>query len=188
MRHVEGHAVAKAETMDDRSVRFGARIAALVGSMLLLIGAASLWFTAEKGQTGTSPGTLAIAENSTTAVLEQAADPDATVLTIPAPAAPKTREGKRLARIDRNDDGLVQQSEFLAQRRRNYDRLDKDGDGRLSFAEYAASGIEKFATADGDGNGILNPAEYAGTAPPPRKPTAVASRQCPPCTLAQAED
>lgn len=94
------------------------------------------------------------------------------------PAKPRTREEKRFARADRDDDGRITRDEYLVARRRNYDKLDSDGDGRLSFAEYAASGIDKFTGADTDGDGRLIPAEFATTAPKARKTAARAP--CPP--------
>lgn len=171
--------------MSETPPRSSTRIAALAGALLLAAGAIGLWLSS--GQTRASPGAPApVRAEATATPAGYPAEPEP-LLDAPEPERAQTREEKRLARIDRNDDGAVQQAEFLAQRRRNYDKLDTNGDGRLSFAEYAASGIAKFGTADADGNGILNAAEYATTAPPPRKSSASASRQCPPCALAQAD-
>jgi hypothetical protein len=77
----------------------------------------------------------------------------------------KTREQKRFSRYDKNKDGKVEQDEYLAARRRNFDKLDLDHNGALSFAEYAAKGIEKFDSAGGR-KGWLSEAEFATTAPP----------------------
>jgi Ca2+-binding EF-hand superfamily protein len=90
---------------------------------------------------------------------------------LPAPT-PKSREEKRFARADRDDDGIVSPAEFVAARRRNFDKLDANGDGRLSFEEYAAEGFRKFAAADVNGDGRLNAAEFATTARPPASRTA----------------
>ncbi len=90
-----------------------------------------------------------------------AADEDA--LPEPPAASDKTREQKRLSRIDKNKDGQVGRDEFLAARRRNFDKLDIDHDGRLSFDEYAAKAIDRFTDADKDKSGTLNAAEFATT-------------------------
>lgn len=76
----------------------------------------------------------------------------------------KTREQKRFSRYDKNKDGKVEQDEYLAARRRNFDKLDVDHNGSLSFAEYAAKAIEKFDAAGGR-KGWLSEAEFATTAP-----------------------
>jgi hypothetical protein len=76
----------------------------------------------------------------------------------------KTREQKRFSRYDKNKDGKVEEDEYLAARRRNFDKLDLDHNGALSFQEYAAKGIEKFNAAGGR-KGWLNEAEFARTAP-----------------------
>lgn len=96
----------------------------------------------------------------------------------PAPSSPEVlplpvadvakKERNRFTRADRDDDGQVQQSEYLTTRRRNYDKLDANRDGRLDFAEYAAAGIEKFAAADIDRSGTLDATEFTATAPKPR--------------------
>ena len=77
----------------------------------------------------------------------------------------KTREQKRFSRYDKNKDGRIEQDEYLAARRRNFDKLDVDHNGALSFAEYAAKGIQKFDAAGGR-KGWLTEAEFATTAPP----------------------
>ena len=77
----------------------------------------------------------------------------------------KTREHKRFSRYDKNKDGKIEQDEYLAARRRNFDKLDVDHNGALSFTEYAAKGIEKFNVAGGR-KGWLTEAEFATTAPP----------------------
>lgn len=86
------------------------------------------------------------------------------------PAAPeKSREEKRFARADKDDDGRITLAELLEPRRKPFVKLDTNGDGRLSFEEWAVKTSEKFAGADADRNGALTPAEYATTAPKPRK-------------------
>ncbi|WP_448581357.1 EF-hand domain-containing protein [Thermaurantiacus sp.] len=102
------------------------------------------------------------------------------LLEVPEPARPQSREEKRFARADRNDDGVISQAEFLANRRRNFDKLDVNGDGMLAFEEYAAAGIRTFAETDRDGDRRLNPAEFAATARPPKTQSAArpASPDC----------
>jgi hypothetical protein len=84
-------------------------------------------------------------------------------------ATPKSREEKRFARADKDDDGLIQAEELLAPRRKAYAKLDKNGDGRLSFEEWAVKTIDKFNGADRDRSRTLTPTEYATTAPKPPK-------------------
>ena len=84
-------------------------------------------------------------------------------------ATPKSREEKRFARADKNDDGLIQAEEMLAPRRKAYAKLDKNGDGRLSFEEWAVKTIDKFNGADSDRSRTLTAREYATTAPKPPK-------------------
>ena len=76
----------------------------------------------------------------------------------------KTREQKRFSRYDKNKDGKVEEDEYLAARRRNFDKLDVDHNGALSFQEYASKGIDKFNAAGGR-KGWLTEAEFATTAP-----------------------
>jgi EF hand len=82
---------------------------------------------------------------------------------------PRTAEDKRLARLDKNDNFLVEIEEYLASRRKAYDKLDTDADGKLSFEEYALKTTQKFEAADANRNGKLEPAEFATTARPPAK-------------------
>ncbi|MFA7440978.1 MAG: hypothetical protein WCZ66_08395 [Sphingomonadaceae bacterium] len=90
----------------------------------------------------------------------------------------KTREEKRFARTDRNDDGLIQIDEYLSPRRRNFSKLDVNGDGKLSFEEYAKTGFDKFHGADENGNGVLDAAEFATLAPKKRNSAAGKSAVC----------
>ncbi len=84
------------------------------------------------------------------------------------PAAPeKTREQKRFARADRDDDGRITRAEMLQPREKAYAKLDKNGDGHLSFEEWAVTTIDKFARSDKDRSGWLSPAEFENTKPKP---------------------
>ena len=160
------------------------RLVAGLVALLLLSGAAALWISADGRQVRATVPPPAAARDGGGAVsgTEEGDSPDGALLM--APTAPaKSREEKRFARIDRDDDGRISQAEFLAQRRRNFDKLDVNGDGRLSFEEYAASGIQKFHKADANGDGRLTAAEFATTAPKPAK-ARLAAANCPPVATA----
>jgi hypothetical protein len=86
----------------------------------------------------------------------------------PPAASEKSREEKRFARADRDDDGRITLAELLEPRRKAFAKLDTNGDGKLSFEEWAVTTIDKFRGADSDRNGQLSRAEYATTAPKPR--------------------
>lgn len=102
-----------------------------------------------------------------------AASPDAA----PPSADPVNKEARRFARYDKNDDGVVATSEFLASRQKAFARLDTNHDGAISSPEYAAKSGEKFRKADQNRSGGLDPKEFA-TTKPVRKPKPV--RPCPP--------
>lgn len=97
--------------------------------------------------------------------------PGPTLAPIPqAPSAdPKSKEEKRFARADKNDDGRITLAELVEPRRKAYAKLDVNGDGRLSFEEWAVKTIDKFEEADADKSRALSPGEYATTAPKPKK-------------------
>lgn len=104
----------------------------------------------------------------------QAAPPPATLLPpgqalapIPqAPSAdPKSKEEKRFARADKNDDGRITLAELIEPRRKPFAKLDINRDGKLSFEEWAVKTIDKFEGADSDKSKALTPAEFATTAP-----------------------
>lgn len=80
------------------------------------------------------------------------------------PAAPeKSREERRFARYDENEDGIITRAEMMGSRRSSWERLDTDGDDRLDFEEWAITTSEKFAKADADNSGTLNAAEFLTT-------------------------
>lgn len=80
------------------------------------------------------------------------------------PAAPeKSREEKRFARYDDNEDGIITRAEMMGSRRGSWERLDTNGDNRLDFEEWAVTTSEKFAKADADRSGTLNAAEFLTT-------------------------
>lgn len=86
-------------------------------------------------------------------------------------ATPKSREQKRFARADKDDDGRITRAELFEPRRKAYAKLDKNGNGTLSFEEWAVRTVDKFAGADKDRSGWLTPAEFATTAPKPTRRT-----------------
>ena len=87
-----------------------------------------------------------------------------------APTAdPKSKEEKRFARADKNEDGRISLAELVEPRRKAFARLDVDQDGKLEFEEWAVKTIDKFDGADKDRSRSLTPAEYATTAPKPAK-------------------
>lgn len=83
-------------------------------------------------------------------------------------ADPKSKEEKRFARADKNEDGKISLAELVEPRRKAFAKLDVNSDGKLSFEEWAVRTIDKFEGADADDNRMLTPAEYAATAPKPR--------------------
>lgn len=83
-------------------------------------------------------------------------------------ADPKSKEEKRFARADRNEDGRITLAELVEPRRKAFAKLDVNADGRLSFEEWAVRTIDKFEGADADDSKALTAAEYATTAPKPR--------------------
>ena len=84
-------------------------------------------------------------------------------------ADPKSKEEKRFARADKDENGRITLAELVEPRRKAFAKLDVNSDGRLSFEEWAVRTIDKFEGADADQSKALTPAEYATTAPKPRK-------------------
>jgi hypothetical protein len=91
----------------------------------------------------------------------------------PPAASPKSKEERRFARADKNEDGRITRDEMLQPRRKPFEKLDANRDGRLSFEEWTVKTAEKFAGADADRSGWLSPREYEASKPkakgPPRK-------------------
>lgn len=84
-------------------------------------------------------------------------------------ADPKSKEERRFARADKNEDGKISFDEIVEPRRKAFARLDTNQDGKLAFEEWAVRTIDKFEGADADRSKWLTPAEYATTAPKARK-------------------
>ena len=135
-----------------------ARFLAGVASCLLLVtGAFLLW--QGRAQSTVSPPAPAPRMASTAPPTMLSAIPAAPV------ADAKSKEEKRFARADKDENGRITLAELVDPRRKAYARLDLNQDGKLSFEEWAVKTIDKFAVADADNSKALNPAEYAGTAP-----------------------
>lgn len=83
-------------------------------------------------------------------------------------ADPKSKEERRFARADKDEDGKITLAELVEPRRKAFAKLDVNSDGKLSFEEWAVRTIGKFDDADADDSKALTPAEYATTAPKPR--------------------
>jgi hypothetical protein len=144
-------------------------VAGSIAALLLTSGAALL-FTSKAAETGT-PEAPPVGRS---APLVAAAIPTADVRSPPL-ATQKSREEKRFARADKDDDGRITSTELFEPRRKAFAKLDRDGNGSLSFDEWAVKTVDKFASADRDRSGWLTPAEYALTAPKPVKRKAVCS-------------
>ena len=132
-------------------------LAGLVSVLLLIIGAVLFW-QARPDQAQAVPMPPP----------PQAAGPLAP-MPEPPEATPQSREEKRFARADKDDDGRITAAELYAPRRKAFAKLDANGNGSLSFEEWAVKTVTKFHGADGDRSGWLTPAEYAVTAPKPPK-------------------
>lgn len=133
-------------------------VAGVSSVFLIMIGAILLW----QGKAETTP--LPAAPEA-----RLAAPPTQPMVLQPigeAPAAdPKSKEEKRFARADKNDDGRITLAELVEPRRKPFAKLDLDQDGKLSFEEWAVKTIDKFDSADSDQSKTLTPAEFATTAP-----------------------
>ncbi len=94
--------------------------------------------------------------------------PQAAQVPMPPAASEKTKEEKRFARADKDDDGRITRAELLEPRRKAFAKLDTNGNGNLSFEEWAVKTLDKFGGADSDGSGWLTPQEYETTKPKSR--------------------
>jgi hypothetical protein len=138
-------------------------IAGIVAVLLLITGAVlALSGRAQEPAIPTAPQPRLAAASNRLSPIPNAPEADA-----------KSKEEKRFARADKNEDGRITLAELVEPRRKAFAKLDVDQDGKLSFEEWAVRTIDKFAEADADKSKTLTPAEYATTAPPPpkKKPT-----------------
>lgn len=62
---------------------------------------------------------------------------------------------KRFARLDRNNDGLIQANEMTGPRARRFKAFDSNGDGELSLAEFTKGSLASFDRADTNHDGTL---------------------------------
>ena len=134
-----------------------ARFFAGVASCFLLITGAFLLWQGRAEEPGTPPPPpprLAAATPMPLSPIPQAPSAD-----------PKSKEQKRFARADKDENGRITLAELVEPRRKAYAKLDVNQDGKLSFEEWAVRTIDKFETADDDKSKWLTPAEYASTAP-----------------------
>jgi hypothetical protein len=137
------------------------RVLAAIGCALLLITGATLMWRGNAQEPGVPPPP---APRFASAGIPATLSPIGQ-----APSAdPLSKETKRFARVDKNEDGRISLAELVEPRRKAFDKLDVNHDGKLGFEEWAVRTIDKFEGADGDKNAALTPAEYAATAPKPR--------------------
>jgi len=98
--------------------------------------------------------------------------PSADVSGLKGPAPPEatefTREQRRFARYDRDNDGRISRVEMLSSRTDAFRKLDKDGNNLLTFEEWAVATSDRFHTADANGDNWLSPKEFATTRPKPK--------------------
>jgi hypothetical protein len=133
-------------------------LAGLASCLLVIVGAVLFWQArADRAEAVPMPPP------------PQAATSALAPLPEPPEATPKSREQKRFARADKDDDGRITAAELYEPRRKAFAKLDVNGNGVLSFEEWAVKTIGKFEGADADRSGWLTPAEYSTTAPPPPK-------------------
>jgi uncharacterized protein YxeA len=133
-------------------------LAGLASCLLVIVGAVLFWQArADRAEAVPMPPP------------PQAATSALAPLPEPPEATPKSREQKRFARADKDDDGRITAAELYEPRRKAFAKLDVNGNGVLSFEEWAVKTIGKFGGADKDRSGWLTAAEYASTAPPPKK-------------------
>ena len=139
------------------------RILAGIAAFLLLITGASLMWRGNAQEPGIPPppaARFAAAVAATPATL--------TPIGAAPSADPQSKEEKRFARADKNDDGRISLNELVEPRRKAFAKLDSNQDGKLGFEEWAVKTIDKFEGADGDKNAALTASEYAATAPKPK--------------------
>ena len=93
-----------------------------------------------------------------------AAPPGAAMAPAAAPAA--GAQGDLFARLDRNGDGRIDQSEWQALQQFRFQRLDADHNGSLSAAEMQEQGSkggrggDRLARLDTNGDGVITEQEF----------------------------
>ena len=137
----------------------GRFLAGIASCLLFVTGGILLWQgrAQQPSFPAAPPPRLAAAANATPIMLRPIGQ---------APSAdPKSKEEKRFARADKNEDGRITLAELVEPRRKAFARLDLNQDGKLGFEEWAIKTIDKFDDADADQSKALTAAEYAATAP-----------------------
>jgi hypothetical protein len=129
-------------------------MAGVVSALLLVAAGFFLWKSQAEQENPVPPAPQAVVASEPAAKVED-----------PPQATEKSKEEKRFARADKDDDGRITLEELYQPRRKAFAKLDRNGDGRLVFEEWAISTGEKFAGADRDRSGWLSPTEYATTRP-----------------------
>ena len=140
-------------------LRFAAGAAS---AMLLIFAGFFIWKGQAETESQIPPAPKAFAFGQ-----PQAVAPVRTARGLPPPpeATEKSKEEKRFARADKDEDGRITLAELYEPRRKAFAKLDGNGDGRLTFEEWAKSTSEKFRKADADRSAWLSPREYASTKP-----------------------
>ena len=138
----------------------GRVLAGIACFLLLITGATLMWRGSAQG-----PATPRAPAPRFAAAVTSTATPTLTPIGQAPSADPESKEEKRFARADKNDDGRISLAELVEPRRKAFAKLDLDQDGKLGFEEWAVKTIDKFEGADGDKSAWLTPAEYAATAP-----------------------
>ena len=139
-------------------------IAGAASALLLVAAGFFLWKSQAENESPVPPAPPAPIQANYLTPVQQAQLP------IPPAAPAKSKEEKRFARADKDDDGRITRAELLQPRQKAFAKLDTNGNGSLSFEEWAVKTTEKFARADADRSGWLSPKEYQTTAPKPAKP------------------
>ena len=130
------------------------RYLAGVVSALLLIAVGIIWWTGRADRASAIPA----APKAMQVAAGDSEDPDE-----PPAASEKSREQRRFARYDKDENGTITRAEMLDTRRKAYEKLDVNHDGKLSFEEWTIKTSERFVDADADRSGALTPAEFATT-------------------------
>ena len=138
-------------------LRFAAGAAS---AMLLIFAGFFIW----KGQ-AEAENPIPPAPKAVFAAADPPAARSAKGLPPPPEATEKSKDEKRFARADKDEDGRITLAELYEPRRKAFAKLDGNGDGRLSFEEWATSTATKFKKADADRSSWLSPREYASTKP-----------------------
>lgn len=137
------------------------------GGAIAAVAAALLWTARETPSAALPPAPAPV----------MAADDGPAIAGAVPESSPQTREQRRFGRYDKDRDGAITRTEYLASRRKAFAKLDADGDGRLSFDEWSAKTQAKFDAADRDRSGAMSAEEFATTAVR-RRPARAA--KCPP--------